>query len=81
MTTGSSQFIEKVTGKTGLSGPGKEHDPREVSEFHVSLPEFSGLDICLVETPGFDPLELLDKDISNLISEWLQQLYVFSKSF
>jgi len=75
LTTGNSQFVEKVTGKTGLR---KASPATKVSELRVSLPEFPGTEICFIETPGFDDSEEIYIDIFKMISEWLKQLYVLS---
>jgi len=76
LTTEIFQFIEKVTGRTGLSGPGKAHHEKDVLEFKVSLPEFGGSEICFIETPGFDDSEEVYIDVFKMVSEWLKQLYV-----
>ena len=74
MTSEDFQFIEKVTGRTGLSNPRKAHYTEDVSEFVISLPEFGGSEICFIETPGFDDSEEIYIDIFKIVSKWLKQL-------
>ena len=46
-------------------------------EFCVSLSEFSGSEICLVDTPGFGGTEK-DITIFKMLSNWLIQTYVLT---
>ncbi len=74
-----------MTGKTGLSSLGNAFFTKEISEYRISLPEFNGAEICLVDTPGFDNEGMVgdmfatrDSRILNMISDWLVRLYVIS---
>ena len=64
-----------MTGKVVLSGGPR--DNAKIPEFCVSLPEFVGTEICLVDTPGFDGTE---KDFTTfkMLSNWLIQMYVLA---
>jgi len=67
-----SQFIESVTGK-GLN----PRDNTKMPEFCLSLSEFVGSEICLVDTPGFGGTEE-DFTIFKMLSNWLIQTYVLT---
>jgi len=72
------QFIEKVTGRTGLTGDGLQPFTQKISEFSIRLPELSNSEFCLVDTPGLDsPTD--DLEPFRKISAWLLRLYVSLK--
>jgi len=74
------QFIEKVTGRTGLTGDGLQPFTQKISEFSIRLPELSNSEFCLVDTPGLDsPTD--DLEPFRNISAWLLKLYVSYHQF
>jgi len=62
-----------VTGVTGIAGGGLESCTTEISAVKVSL---SGLNLCFVDTPGFDDTNKSDLNIFKMISEWIISTYV-----
>jgi len=75
------QFVEKVTGKTGLSSANLRPCTLKTSEFKVSLPEVSGSEICLVDTRGFgtemDGIETFKK----ITNWWIYMLVIYSRKY
>ena len=63
-----------MTGKRLFSGGTRD---KKILEFCVSLPEFVGSEICLVDTPGFDGTEE-DFTTFKMLSNWLIQMYVLT---
>jgi len=66
-----------VTGERLLGGGLR--DNTKIPEYCVSLPEFVGSEICLVDTPGFDGTEE-DFTTFKMLSNWLIQMYVLTVS-
>jgi len=62
------EFIEMATGVTGLVGHGLASFTTGISVIRLSFPE---LDLCFVDTPGFDDTNKSDVDIFKMISDWL----------
>ncbi len=57
-----------ATGITGLAGHDLESCTNEISVIKLSFP---GLDLCFVDTPGFDDTNRSDVEILKMISDWL----------
>jgi hypothetical protein len=70
------KFIETICGIEGRSGHSLESCTQEISAFRLSFPERSDLDICFVDTPGFDDTNRSDVEIFGMISGWLNNTYV-----
>ena len=66
-----------ATGVTGLVGHGLASFTTEISVIRLSFP---GLDLCFVDTPGFDATDKSDVDIFKLISNWLYSTWVSQMS-
>ncbi|KIJ63775.1 hypothetical protein HYDPIDRAFT_112726 [Hydnomerulius pinastri MD-312] len=73
--SGKSSFISKVT---GIRDDGVGHTLKSfTSEVKATkiIDKRSGLDIVLVDTPGFDDTNKTDLEILNMISDWLNASY------
>ena len=57
-----------ATGVTGLVGHGLASFTTEISVIRLSFP---GLDLCFIDTPGFDDTHRSDVEIFKMISDWL----------
>jgi len=57
-----------ATGLTGLVGHGLKSSTSEISVIKLLLP---GLDLCFVETPGFDDANKSEVDVFRMISNLL----------
>jgi len=62
------EFIEMATGVTGLVGHTLASFTTEISVIRLSFP---GLDLCFVDTPGFDGTDKSDVNVFKMISDWL----------
>jgi len=69
-----------VTGLTGIAGHSLQSCTSEVSVFRLRLP-WHGLNLCFVDTPGFDDTNKSDLDILKLIAKWLSGTYVTINDF
>ena len=57
-----------ATGVTGLVGHTLASFTTEISVIRLSFP---GLDLCFVDTPGFDGTDKSDVNVFKMISDWL----------
>jgi len=67
------KFIEKATGTTGMAGHNLQSCTSEVSVIRL---EYPGVNLCVVDTPGFDNTNKSDVDILRSVGKWLSTTYV-----
>lgn len=67
------KFIEVATGMVGIAGHGLQSFTSKISVIKLAYP---GVNLCFVDTPGFDDTTTSDLDIFKLISNWLVKTYV-----
>ncbi|KAJ8456402.1 hypothetical protein ONZ45_g18733 [Pleurotus djamor] len=74
--SGKSSFINKLTG-TDIERVGHELEPctNDINILRFQCLERSLQDIVFVDTPGFDGVHKTDKDILNMIANWLRVTY------
>lgn len=68
------QFINKLTGTSGVDGSASLNDGTRNVTRHVV--ECDGRDLVFVDTPGLDNTYLPDAAIFKLVAEWLDTKYV-----
>jgi len=62
-----------VTGTTGTVGHSLQSRTNEVSVIQLQYP---GVNLCFVDTPGFDNTNKSDSEIVRLVGKWLSATYV-----
>jgi len=73
---GKSQIIDLLTGQLGKrAGDALQPCTRDVTASRILNHEKYGRHIVLVDTPGFDDVERSDKQILEMISNWLLKTY------
>jgi len=70
--SGKSSFIELATGVVGIAGHGLQSFTSKISVVKLAYP---GVNLCFVDTPGFDDTNTSDLDIFKMISNWLVKTY------
>jgi len=68
---GKSTFIDGIAnlyGKHAVTSSGLDSCTQEVTEVSISV---DGMNVCLVDTPGFDDTNRQNSDILNVIYTWL----------
>jgi len=68
------KFIEQASGIMGMAGHGLQSFTSEISVFKFQDP--TGVDLYLVDTPGFDDMNKSDLEIFKLLSKWLIKRYM-----
>jgi len=71
-----AQFINIATGCDSPVGHGLQSCTREMSAVRVSIPELTGSEIVLIDTPGFDNDCQPDANIFKSMADWLNDMCV-----
>jgi hypothetical protein len=72
----NKKFIETISGVTGRAGHNLESCTQDISVIRVSPVEHPDLNICFVDTPGFDDTYRSDLETFGMISKWMIETYV-----
>ncbi|KAK0507984.1 hypothetical protein JMJ35_009873 [Cladonia borealis] len=67
--SGKSSLISSITGREGLIGHDLETGTSEVGAYEITMDSTT---LVLVDTPGFDDIEMSDYQILNAIAAWLE---------